>query len=242
MLSWLWAAFRESKTWRGLRAIPSLRSVVYLTIELRRSLLEPRTTSKDSVDSEFLGGVDPFRYDTSLMNRARFLRQKQMLDSVSSGERFANALEIGCAEGHFTEVIADCSQSLLVLEISPTALARVRQRRDWGQYVSFIEWDLRSDVIPGTYDLIVLTGVLEYFQRRSSFKRIRASLVAALKPGGYLLLESAICQNSTVANAWWSKYLIRGEWINTFIAGHKELELVENTVLDIFVITLLRKR
>lgn len=242
MLRALWEAFRQSRTWRALRTVVFLRSAVHLTIELRRSLLEARTTSRDSVDSEFRDGVDPFHYDTSLTNRARFLRQKQMLDSVRAGGRFANALEIGCAEGHFTEVMAECSQSLLVVELSSTALARTRGRRNWGECVSFLEWDLRSDAIPGKYDLIVVTGVLEYFQRRSTFRKIRTSLVAALKPGGYLLLESAVSQNSTVDEAWWSKYLIRGKWINPFIAEHQELEVVENTVLDIFVITLLRKR
>ena len=242
MLRALWEAFRQSRTWRALRTVTFLRSGVYLAIELRRSLLEPRTTSRDSVDSEFRDRVDPFHYDTSLANRARFLRQKQMLDSVRAGRQFANALEIGCAEGHFTEIIAECSQSLLVVDLSSTALARARQRRNWGECVSFREWDLRSDTIPGKYDLIVVTGVLEYFQRRSTFRDIRTSLVNALNPGGYLLLESAVSQNPTVDEAWWSKYLIRGKWINSFVAEHKELEVVETTVLDIFVITLLRKR
>lgn len=242
MLSALWESFRQSRTWRALRKVTFFRSGVYFAIELRRSFLEPRTTSRDSVDAEFRDRVDPFHYDTSPANRTRFLRQKQMLDSARAGRQFANALEIGCAEGHFTEVIAECSQSLLVVDLSSTALARARQRLIWGERVSFREWDLRCGAIPGKYDLIVVTGVLEYFQRRRTFRKIRTSLVAALNPGGYLLLESAVSENPTVEQAWWSKYLIRGKWINSFVAEHKELEVVETTLLDIFVITLLRKR
>jgi len=228
--------------WNALRRIAFLRSAVYLAIELLRSLREPGTTSKNYVDSEFKDGPDPFHYETSATNHARFLRQRSMLDSARKGLEFQNALEIGCAEGHFTEILSELSRSLLVLELSPTALARARTRRAWGAGVSFREWDLKNDAIPGKYELIVVTGVLEYFQRRSTFRKIRSSLVSALEPGGYLLLESAVSQNPNVANAWWSKYLIRGKWINDYFARHKELELIENAVLDIFVITLLRKR
>lgn len=241
MLRALGRSFRLSRTWRVLRTVAFLRSALYLIIELRQSFLETSTTSKDAVDSEFEACVDPFHYDTSPKNRARFRRQKEMLDSVRDGRQFVTALEIGCAEGHFTEIIADISQSLLVLELSPTALTRTRQRRNWGVGVTFREWDLRSDSVPGQYDLIVITGVLEYFRRRRTFDKIRASLVSALNPGGYLLLESAISDNNTVANAWWSEYLIRGKWINSFIAKHNELTIVENCILDIFVITLLKK-
>src|ERR1035437_1497303 len=170
MVNRLWEAFRQSRTWRALCKVTFLRSAVYLCRELRRSFLEPRTTNRDAVDSEFRASVDPFHYDTSPENRARFLRQKELLDSVRAGGRFASALEIGCAEGHFTEVIAECSQSLLVLDLSSTALARTRQRRSWGEGLRFLEWDLKSDTIPGRHDLIVLTGVLEYFQRRSTFR------------------------------------------------------------------------
>jgi predicted TPR repeat methyltransferase len=219
MVSRLSTAFRQGKLWRSLRDITFLRSAVYLFRELRRSKLEPRTTSKDSVDSDFRASVDPFHYDTSPENQARFRRQKELLDSVRGSGRFRNALEIGCAEGHFTEVIADRSQSLLVLDLSSTALARARKRRNWGESVTFREWDLKSEAIPGRFDLIVLAGVLEYFYRRSTFKKVRASLVGALNPGGYLLLESRLSENPTVADAWWSKYLIRGKWANAFIAS-----------------------
>jgi SAM-dependent methyltransferase len=242
MIKGFWSNFRESRAWRALRAVPFLRSTVYLVIELQRSLSEDQTASQQAVNAEFVDRADPFHYDTSVVNHARFARQKSMLDSVRAGKKFASAVEIGCAEGHFTEIVAEISDALLVLDISPVALARTRTRRSWEESVRFQEWDLRRDPIPGKHDLIVVAGVLEYFQRRSTFKRARASLVAGLKPGAYLLLESPVPHNSTVANAWWSKLLIRGKWINAFIAAHADLETVENDVLDIFVITLLRKR
>jgi 2-polyprenyl-3-methyl-5-hydroxy-6-metoxy-1,4-benzoquinol methylase len=237
----LWNQFRTSQLWRLLKHIAVLRSAYYLAIELRETLRESRLSSKDVIDEDFLKSNDPWNYETNPQEQERFSNQTAILDQARGGRQFQSALEIGCAEGLYTEVIAARCASLLVLDVSPTALARARARCQWSEQVRFTPFDLRSDSIPGTFDLIVLAGVLEYFSSPATFRRIRKKLTAALKPGGYLLLETTRV-NPVVENALWARYLIRGKWINDFIAQDPSLEVTSSFLAEKYAITLYRKR
>jgi hypothetical protein len=88
--------------------------------------------------------------------------------------------------------------------------------------------------------LIVITGVLEYFSKRKTFVDARKKLSAALRPHGYLLVEST--RSSPVAEeASWSKLLIRGKGINSFIAQDPTLSKVSEVLTERYAITLLQK-
>ena len=179
---WLWEGFRSSQLWRLLREVRFLRSGLYLAIEMLRTLREPRISSVGVVDREFARRTDPWNYETNPLEQTRFLKQTELLDEARENRRFQSGLEIGCAEGLYTEILAERCESLLVLDLSPTALARTQHRRQWSERVRFGAFDLRSEAIPGTFDLIIVAGVLEYFYRRSTLLKIREKLIAALRP------------------------------------------------------------
>jgi 2-polyprenyl-3-methyl-5-hydroxy-6-metoxy-1,4-benzoquinol methylase len=233
-------SIRHSWVWQKLRRVGFLRSLLYFGIEIRRQFREAKNLNPNAIDREFRLKLDPFNYAGSPIEHVRFQRQLEMLDSVRGGRVFERVLEIGCAEGMFTEMIADRSESLLAVDISATALLRARHRRDWTSRVRFQQWDLVCNSIPGCFDLIVATGVLEYQLRLKIFKMIRAKLVAALCPGGHLLLQSTKT-NQVVENACWGKYFIRGERINRFIAEHKQLKVINKLVTETYAITLFKK-
>jgi SAM-dependent methyltransferase len=237
---WLWHKFRSSRFWRLLRRVEFLRSGLYLAIELRRSWREPWASSLGTVDRDFAERNDPWRYETNPVEHARFLKQTELLDDVRNGQLFESGLEIGCAEGLYTEILAERCKSLLVLDLSPTALARAQGRRRWSERVRFAAFDLRSEVVPSTFDLIIVAGVLEYFSRPSTLFRIREKLTAALRPNGYLLVETTRV-NPIVENAWWGRRLIRGKWINAFISGHPSLTIISSLMTDSYSLTLCRK-
>jgi SAM-dependent methyltransferase len=199
--------------------------------------MEARLTDRESVDRAFREQIDPFLYTTNPLEQTRFCRQRELLDIGRAGKRFERAVEIGSAEGVFTEMLAEICESLLVLDLSPTALERTRRRRDWGGRVKFQHWDLVSDPLPGQFDLIVAAGVLEYFKRPGTLRLIREKLTGSLGSGGLLLLESTRA-NPVIENAWWGKRLIRGKWINGFVAEHPSLQIVKEVCTDQFVITL----
>jgi 2-polyprenyl-3-methyl-5-hydroxy-6-metoxy-1,4-benzoquinol methylase len=203
-------------------------------------LWESRANRVETVDQELKEQKDPWKYETNPAEKMRFAQQAELLDVARKERLFPSALEIGCAEGIFTEVMADRCESLLVLDISATALARTQSRREWAGSVRFGAFDLLNDAIPGTFDLIVVAGVLEYFNRPSTFSKMREKLAAALKPNGYLLVETTRA-SSIVEDSWWGKRLIRGKWINDFISKHPSLTIASSSIGDCFVVTLLQK-
>jgi SAM-dependent methyltransferase len=231
---------RSSAPWRLLRRVGFLRSSLYLAIELRRSWREPGDCSPAEIGRELARERDPWNYETSPIERERFRKQSLMIDAVRAGSAFHRGLEIGCAEGLYTEELASRCASLLVLDISPAALAHARGRKPWPASVRFASFDLRTDAIPGSFDLIVASGVLEYFSRPSTMAMVREKLVAALRPGGYLLVETTRC-NPLVERAWWGRWLVRGKWINAFIARHPSLAIATQRTDEHFAISLFRK-
>jgi SAM-dependent methyltransferase len=240
--AWIWHQFRYGRTWTLLRKVTFLRSGLYLAIELWRSLRQPQTTTRDMVDKDFTAQKDPWKYETNPLESARFMEQTAALDKVREGRLFPVGLEIGCAEGVYTEVLAARCESLLVLDLSPTALVRAQSRRQWSERVRFGAFDLQREPIPGagTYDLIVVTGVLEYFQRPSTLFKIREKLASALRSNGYLLVETTRV-NPVVEDSWWGRRLIRGRWINVFISDHPSLAVIHSAVNESYCIMLCRK-
>jgi len=223
-----------------LKRFPFLRSGYYLAIELGESFKEQKTSSLEMTDADFTKNVDPWGYEADPLERERFALQTAVLDKGRGAHLFESGLEIGCAEGLYTEVLAERCVSLLVLDLAPTALDRARNRRRWPEEVRFESFDLRRDSIPGQFDLIVVAGVLEYFTKRRTFLEVREKLSAALRPNGYLLVETTR-KNSVVEDAMWGKFVIRGKRINSFIARDPRLQSISEVLTDRFVITLLRR-
>jgi hypothetical protein len=221
---------------------PGVNSLVLLSLELRQSLREGRRTNEDSVDRVFRNLVDPFSYESNPQEQERLRLQEELLDTARAGSTFRKGLEIGPGEGLFTEVVARQCDSLLVVDLAPTALARTEKRCAWGSHVRFARWDLLADEMPGKFDLIVATGLLEYFTRRRTLAIARAKLIDGLADGGYLLVESTRA-DPVVEGSWWARVLaIRGRWINEYVAAHPAVSVERQLLTDKFAITLLRKK
>jgi len=222
---------------RILRHVGFLRSTYYLLVAAREALTDSSASGRAELDRTFGRKPDPWDFETvEVRGKRRFQREVEMLDAVSRGARFQRVLEVGCAEGAFTEMLAERSESLLAVDISPVALARARERRDWGDHVRFGQWDLRClehGPLAGTFDLIVVMHVIEYIRRPSVFRAVRAGLVEGLRPGGYLLLGNVSQPDGVMENSWWSRYFIRGKRINAFITEHPALRVVDTSALDL---------
>lgn len=236
----LWSKFHKSSLWNILKRIAFLRSGYYLLREVLYTARASAEATPEALESVFAERVDPWSYETDAREQERFALQTSLIDQFRGAQLFPSALEIGCAEGLFTEIIADRSESLLVLDLSLTAMARAQGRRRWPQSVRFEAFDLRKDPIPGKYDLIVVAGVVEYFSKRKTLADVRKKLATALNQGGYLLVETTR-KNPVVENAWFGKAMILGRWMNSFIAKDPSLLTVSEILTESFAITLLRK-
>lgn len=141
--------------------------------------------TRRKMNRQFGKRPDPFGYTNTPYEAARLEAMDQALGTVPLGA----ALEVGCAEGHFTEKLAKRAARVIALDISAVALERARKRAP----AAFIEADLMT-WDPGLFapfDAIVLGDVLYYLDRpgvSGEFEALFPRVASWLKPGGRLIL------------------------------------------------------
>jgi len=231
-------AFQELR--RVLRRIRFLRSGWNLCHAFLDTSRNSWSTSA-RFDHEFQR-LDPWGYLSQARQRERLSRAAQMLEEARRGAHFGKAIEIGCAEGAFTELLAPICESLLAVDFSTLALARAKERcRRWA-HVHCEIWDLRRDQAPGRFDLVVLMDVLEFFYRPNELRAAREKIVDLLVPDGYLLV-TCTRGNEVTESTWWSMRFFRGgKSISLFLAEHPALCVVASATEDFYVRTLYRKK
>lgn len=218
-----------SRIRRVVAGIPGVRSTWYLGCTLRDVWRDSAEFSEIELRQEF-SRSDPWRYTTNDLERLRHQGELSMLDCIPGAGRFVSALELGCAEGIFTEHLAKRCESLLSADFNRVALERAKKRLCHEQHVNFFSLDLRSEPIPGQFDLICAMHVLEYIQSPFPLSKIREKIVNAIKPGGHLLL-GCVSFDSPQDKSWWSKYLLRGgRAITNYFAAHPKLTTVASAI------------
>jgi SAM-dependent methyltransferase len=109
-------------------------------------------------------------------------KYRRTLDLCGPGP-FRSALEMGCSEGVFTEMLAPRCRSLRAVDISPTAVGRARRRLERFPWVRVDIATLPAWNPDGQFDLIVASDVLYYLSPRNLAAAL--SLIGrSLAPGG----------------------------------------------------------
>ena len=137
-------------------------------------------------EAAFAERKDPWKY-TSEYERVKYEQALAMLPET----RIERALELACAEGHFTERLAPGVGALIAADISQIALERAARRCDGSSAVTFQRLDLTKDRLPGSFDLIVCSEVLYYVGERGNLRTIARKFADALRPDGHLLMAHA---------------------------------------------------
>lgn len=146
---------------------------------------------------------DPWKLDASELDQRRYARQLELL----AGRRYERALEIGCAGGSFTRMLAPLCTELVALDISEHAIARARQASDGGEGVEFrvanvMDLDFEHE---GTWDLVLLTETSYYIgwlYPMFELGWLAHSLNAATRPGGRCLLADTISREDGIMSPW----------------------------------------
>ena len=107
-----------------LKRAPALRSSYYLWLVLRQ-LVADEFRQPGFFDQLFNDQPDPWSSDHPLEHE-RVAISLDMLDRGSESG-YDRALEVGCAEGIFTEILATRCRHLLAVDYSPVAVERARQ-------------------------------------------------------------------------------------------------------------------
>jgi SAM-dependent methyltransferase len=126
---------------------------------------------------------DPWGFETSPYEQAKYAETLRALPRA----HYADALEVGCANGVLTALLAPRCDRLLAVDPSPTALAAARARCGDLPQVVFEERSLPAQAPAGPFDLILLSEVIYYWDR-GDLARMADYLRGGLRSGGDLLL------------------------------------------------------
>lgn len=141
--------------------------------------------SASSFDALFASADDPWAYTSDYEQ----LKYEQTLSLVPDG--VDRALEVACAEGHFTVQLAQRVATLKATDVSPLALERAAARCAGLGNVEFAVHDLFTTPIPERWPLIVCSEVLYYAGGEADLARVVGWLVDALAPDGVLVTAHA---------------------------------------------------
>lgn len=125
--------------------------------------------------------ADPYGCTVNPYEKHKYDRTLDLL----GGRRYRSALEIGCSEGAFSEMVAPQCVKLLAVDISDQAVERARAKLSYHDNVSVEQATLPMDMPLGPYDLILCLDVL-YYLPKDVLIAFLPRLEAALNPGGEL--------------------------------------------------------
>lgn len=147
----------------------------------------PALRARGPFEALFASAEDPWEYGRSAYEENKY---RQILELLPA-RKFRKALEIGCAEGHFTALLAPRVEELVAADVSRIALERAARRcRDLAN-VSLLRLDLMLDPFPSGLDLLIVGEVLYYVPGLADLRVVARKLTAALAPGGYLVSAHA---------------------------------------------------
>ena len=126
---------------------------------------------------------DPWRFATSDYEAAKY----DATLSALPRSRYRRALEVGCSIGVLTERLARRCDEIIATDIAPSALERARERCGELPHVSFQRAALPMEAPEGTFDLVLLSEVIYYWDE-ATLLRAAGLLRRLVAPGGDLLL------------------------------------------------------
>jgi O-antigen/teichoic acid export membrane protein/2-polyprenyl-3-methyl-5-hydroxy-6-metoxy-1,4-benzoquinol methylase len=221
---------------------PAIRSLGYLLLAVRAVLRHPSGGLAAEFDRTFSAARDPWGYDAHAQ-RERIdaaMRAVDRIAAMAPGGVLANVLEIGCAEGTVTTLLAPRCRRLVAADLSAIALERCRERCTAHTGIEYRQTDFAGAEAWGPYDLVVAMDVLECIRSPLALRRARDQAVAMLVPGGHLVVTTTR-QHPVPEGAWWGRWLPVGARIHEFVARHPALRVVYDVSTPTHVVTLYRR-
>jgi peptidoglycan/xylan/chitin deacetylase (PgdA/CDA1 family) len=187
-----------------------LVTVARRKLRTREATPEPEEPAAETnVWEDIFATENPWRYHCGY-EQAKYERTLALLGD----EPIERALELACAEGHFTEQLAPRVAHLTASDISPTALARCQRRCDENglENIEYLELDFFEKPIGENWNLIVSSEVLYYMPSRDTLAAYARRVADALVEGGLFLHAHAYETSDTQARTGF-------DWGDVFAAG-----------------------
>lgn len=118
----------------------------------------------------FAKKTDPWGFSESLYEKQRFSKMLDLAKTVPHQK----ILEIGCAEGHFTQKLLTLTKDITAIDVSPDAIRRARKKASGVKYLltSIDDLNLKGQ----KFDLTVASEVIYYINnKRPIFEKIAKS-------------------------------------------------------------------
>lgn len=144
---------------------------------------QPNTLPPEYFDHVYQANRDPWNFETSPYERNKYAATLAALPRA----HYAEAFEIGCSLGVLTQQLAPRCGHLLAVDVSEAALVQARARCAALPQVEIKLMRVPEEFPSQQFDLILLSEV-GYYWSPADLARAADHLVAALNPGGQLLL------------------------------------------------------
>ncbi|GGM89894.1 methyltransferase [Dyadobacter beijingensis] len=143
---------------------------------------------KKTLDASYFNALygnnqDPWNFEGSDYEKNKYAQTMLMIpDDV-----YARVFEIGCSNGVLTEMLQNRSQRLLAVDSSRVAVENAKKRLEKYHHVIVVEMEVPREFPALKFNLILLSEV-GYFMVAEELLALRDKLIAALLPGGHLLM------------------------------------------------------
>lgn len=179
---------------------------------------------------------DPWNYG-SPYEQEKYQRQLEILPAGPIGR----ALELACAEGHFTRQLAPRVGHLTATDISTIAVERARARCGDQPNIEFGVLDFSADTLPGEMDLIFCSEVLYYLDDLAELRRIAKKFADALAPGGSFISAHAFVLRDNPERTGFDWNTFGAQAISETLAGTEGLVLEQSIQTELYRIDRFRR-
>lgn len=160
------------------------------------------------------------------IERERYAHVIEAVTRQLGNTAWGNVLEIGCAQGVFTEQLALKSRPLTACDISPLACERTTERFVGNVNVFVQQHDITQDEIRGQYDLVFALDLLEAIHGRRRIEKVIDKFADAVRPGGLLVISSSRLPEHMRKSRWARRLIEGGDNHLAFINARSDLRLI----------------
>jgi SAM-dependent methyltransferase len=143
----------------------------------------------------FFDDGDPFGFDINPEERLKFQKTLEVCGEGPLGR----ILELGCAVGSFTEILAPRATDVLAVDVSQAAVDQVVRRLRDHPNVRAKAMSIPAEFPDETFDLVVASDVL-YYLSVEELKRCVARIEAALSDGATFVAVHYVPRMGSVLN------------------------------------------
>lgn len=143
----------------------------------------------------FFDDGDPFGFDRNPEEQLKFDKTLEVCGDQTRGR----VLELGCAVGSFTEILAPLASDVLAVDVSESAVEQVRRRLDAHPHVRASALAIPDEFPDETFDLVVASDVL-YYLPVADLQRCVDRIEACLAAGGAFVAVHYVPRMGSVLN------------------------------------------